>query len=144
MLDAFGKGIDLQMAEKGLANLRQTGIAAYVYLLFGTPWETETDAKKTYDFAVRHAENISFLNLAIFNLPAAATTADDLTTAPFYAGDLSLYSDFNHPDGWHRHQVRQFLDKKFRRHPAIAEIIKRNPPTFTSNHAPFFHPHQKV
>jgi radical SAM family protein len=142
VLDAFGKGIDLRKAEKSLVNLKQVGIAAYVYLLFGTPWETEKDAEMTYDFTVRHASNISFLNLAIFNLPAAATTAEDLSTTPFYSGDLSLYSDFNHPDGWHRHQVRQFLDKKFRRHPAIAKIIRRDPPTFTSNHAPFFSPHK--
>lgn len=138
VLDAFGKGINLKDAEKGLANLKQAGIATYVYLLFGTPWETEKDAEMTYDFIIRNAECISFLNLAIFNLPVAADTADDLATKPFYAGDLSLYRDFDHPDGWHRHQVRQFLDKKLRRHPAIADIIRRDPPTFTSNHAAFF------
>jgi hypothetical protein len=34
--------------------------------------------------------------------------------------------------------IRQFLDKEFRRHPAIAPILRRDPPVFTSNHAPFF------
>ncbi len=34
--------------------------------------------------------------------------------------------------------VRQFLDKEFKRHPAIAPILRRDPPIFTSNPAPFF------
>jgi hypothetical protein len=34
--------------------------------------------------------------------------------------------------------IRQFLDKEFKRHPAIASILRRDPPVFTSNHAPFF------
>ncbi len=140
VLDAFGKGIDLHMAEKALFNLRQVGIATYVYLLFGTPWESERDAEMTYAFAIRHAENISFLNLAVFNLPASAATTDTLATSLFYTGDLSIYKDFTHPKGWQRHNVRKFLDKKFRRHPALAKIIRKDPPTFTSNHAPFFSP----
>jgi hypothetical protein len=34
--------------------------------------------------------------------------------------------------------VRRFLDREFARHPAIRKIINRQPPYFTSNHAPFF------
>jgi hypothetical protein len=30
------------------------------------------------------------------------------------------------------------MDKEFRKHPAIAPILRREPPLFTSNHAPFF------
>lgn len=137
VLNAFGKGIDLNMAARALACLKAAGIAVYVYLLFGTPWETEADAEKTLAFAVAHHRSISFLNLAVFNLPAHGPEADLLPTGDFYDGDLSLYRDFAHPAGWDRRKVRQFLDKKFKRHPAMAAIIRRDPPVFTSNHAPF-------
>jgi hypothetical protein len=61
-----------------------------------------------------------------------------LCTTHFYDGDLSLYRNFEHPGGWHRHRVRRFLDAEFKRHEAIAPILRRDPPIFTSNHAPFF------
>jgi len=57
-------------------------------------------------------------------------------TAPFSEGDLSLSTDFRHPGGWDRRQVRLFLDGEFKRHPAVAAIIRNDPPQFTSNHAP--------
>ena len=118
--------------------LRQAGIATYVYLLFGTPWETELDAEKTLDFTVRHSETITFLNLALFNLPAFGPQTAVLDTTPLDAGDLSLYRRFTHPAGWHRQKIRRFLNNKFRRHKAIAAILRNDPPVFTSNHAPFF------
>jgi len=39
---------------------------------------------------------------------------------------------------WDRKKVRLFLDREFRRNPAIASILKNEVPVFTSNHAPFF------
>lgn len=137
VLDALRKGIDLNTADSALKSLKQAGIATYVYLLFGTPAESLPEARRTLDFTVHHANEIGFLNLAIFNLPAYGPDADALTTSTFYEGDLSLYSAFEHPAGWNRGQVRQFLDKEFKRHPAIAAILKNDPPFFTSNHAPF-------
>jgi len=62
--------MDLEIASKALKTLKQAGIATYVYLLFGTPPETEGDAYRTLDFTARHHDLISFLNVAIFNLPA--------------------------------------------------------------------------
>ena len=138
VLDSFCKGIDLKIAQKALENLKHAGIAAYVYLLFGTPWETESDAAKTLDFTVKNSDFITFLNLAIFNLPAVSPQKDALVTAPLDTGDLFLYRGFEHPTGWDRQHIRKFLENKFRRHPAIAPIIRRDPPVFTSNHAPFF------
>jgi hypothetical protein len=137
VLDAFGKGVDLGIVERGLASLRRAGIGTYVYLLFGTPWETEADAEQTLAFTARHHDKISFLNLAVFNLPAHGPEADSLSTAMFYDGDLSLYHGFEHPGGWDRGKVKDFLDKRFKRHQAVAAIIRRDPPTFTSSHAPF-------
>jgi hypothetical protein len=138
VLDGFSKGIDLKIAQRSLENLKQAGIATYVYLLFGTPWETELDAEKTLDFTVKHSETITFLNLALFNLPAFGPQAAELDTTPLDAEDLSLYRRFTHPAGWHRQKIRRFLDTKFRRHKAIAAILRNDPPVFTSNHAPFF------
>jgi radical SAM superfamily enzyme YgiQ (UPF0313 family) len=138
VLDGFSKGIDLTIAQKSLENLKQAGIAAYVYLLFGTLWETESDAEKTLDFTVMHSESITFLNLALFNLPTFGPQTAELDTTPLDAGDLSLYLRFTHPAGWHRQNVRRFLNNKFRRHKAIAAILRNDPPVFTSNHAPFF------
>jgi hypothetical protein len=138
VLDALHKGIDLETASPALQNLKQAGIATYVYLLFGTPAETRMEAQHTLDFVVRHAEQIRFLNVSIFNLPINSPEAATLETAGFYEGDLSLYTDFRHPQGWDRRSVRGFLDTEFKRHPAIRPILRNYPPLFTSNHAPFF------
>ena len=138
VLDAEQKGIDLDLASRALRNLKKAGIAAYVYLLFGTPSETKAAARSTLDFTVRHSDAINFLNLAIFNLPICGHPAGELETQTLYEGDLSLYTGFRHPKGWDRGSVRQFLDKEFKRHPAVRKILIQDPPLFTSNHAPFF------
>jgi radical SAM superfamily enzyme YgiQ (UPF0313 family) len=138
ILDHLQKGIDLEIASKALKALKQAGIATYVYLLFGTPPETEEDAYRTLDFTARHHDLISFLNVAIFNLPAYGPDVENLETESFYEGDLSLYRNFVHPNGWSRSVVRQFLNRTFKRHPAVSPILQRDPPYFTSNHAPFF------
>ena len=138
VLDNLCKGIDLEIASPALKALKKAGIATYVYLLFGTPAETADGAHRTLDFTVRHSESIDFLNIAIFNMPAHGADADKFETKDFYEGDLSLYKSFAHPGGWDRSAVRRFLDREFKRHPAISRIPRRDPPFFTSNHAPFF------
>ncbi|MDM7925919.1 MAG: B12-binding domain-containing radical SAM protein [bacterium] len=139
VLERMGKGIQIGDASVILNNLRKAGIASYVYLLFGTPWESESAAARTLDFTARHHESIGYINAAVFNLPAFCEDAASLGTRPFSEGDLSLYADFEHPLGWDRVRVRGFLDRVFRRHPAVAPILGRTPKRFTSNHAPFFH-----
>jgi hypothetical protein len=141
VLEQLQKGIDLKVASQALTNLKKAGIDTYVYLLFGTPAETESEARQTLEFTVRHSGQIGFLNLALFNLPSGGPEAQKLQTQKFYEGDLSLYSSFGHPRGWNRNLVRAFLEKEFKRHPAIAPIVRRAPPFFTSNHAPFFNVH---
>jgi radical SAM superfamily enzyme YgiQ (UPF0313 family) len=138
VLDRLEKGVDIETASLALRTLKKAGIAAYVYLLFGTPAESEEEARRTLDFAVRHRGEIDFLNLAIFNMPVAAAEASGLQTSSFYEGDLSLYTDFVHPSGWNRKEVRLFLENEFKKHPAVSAILRRDPPIFTSNHAPFF------
>ena len=137
VLEAMKKGIALRTASRVLKNLENAGIATYVYLLFGTPSEDEASAYQTMDFITAHSESISFLNLAIFNLPLASDEAEDLKLKEFYDGDLALYSNFEHPKGWDRTKVRRFLEKKFKKHPKIQQIVRRDPLIFTSNHAAF-------
>jgi len=138
VLDAMAKGIHLDLVERVLAALRQAGIATYVYLLFGTPSESVIEARQTLDFTLRHHQAITFLNLAIFNMPRMSEEAELLPGGEFSEGDLSLYRDFIHPRGWDRRSIRTFLDREFKRHPTIGAIIRRDPPLFTSNHAAFF------
>ncbi len=138
ILDKMHKGITLELAEEVLQTLHQAGIGTYVYLLFGTPQESRSQARDTLDFCVTHQETITFCNLALFNLPRFSLESRQFLTHDFYQGDLSLYSDFSHPQGWSRKKIRTFLDREFKRHPALAPIIQRDPPLFTSNHAPFF------
>jgi radical SAM superfamily enzyme YgiQ (UPF0313 family) len=138
VLDSLQKGIHLEEASSALRNLKKAGIATYVYLLFGTPPEGLAEARRTLGFIVEHQDCIGFLNLAIFNMPIYGPEVGQMETRTFYEGDLSLYTSFDHPKGWGRQLIRQFLDKEFKRHPAIASILRRDPPLFTSNHAPFF------
>ena len=138
VLDALQKGTRVETASVVLKNLKRAGIAAYVYLIFGTPAETGAEAGKTLEFTVKHSDCINFLNLAIFNMPVCGETFSGLETKGFYEGDLSLYTDFIHPGGWDRKRVRLFLEHEFRRHPAVSPILNNDPPFFTSNHAPFF------
>lgn len=138
VLDNMDKGIDLDLVARALAALREAGIATYVYLLFGTPSESIEEARKTLEFVRCHSKEITFLNLAVFNMPVCGAEATTLAVRDFYDGDLPLYTDFSHPRGWNRKEIRRFLDQEFKREPAVAAILRRDPPVFTSNHAAFF------
>ena len=138
ILDSMNKGIDLVMVAKALTALSSAGIRTYVYLLFGTPSESIVQARHTLDFVANHADAITYLNLAIFNMPVSSLEAGTLEVCNFSESDLSLYTDFVHPHGWNRKAIRRFLDQEFKRHPVVASILRRDPPHFTSNHSPFF------
>lgn len=138
VLDTMQKGIDVETASRVLRTLKTAGIAAYVYIIFGTPAEDLGAARRTLDFVVRHSSEISFLNVAVFNMPVCSPEASRYETKAFYDGDLSLYTDFIHPAGWNRKEVRLFIDNEFKKERSVADILKKDPPLFTSNHAPFF------
>ncbi|MEW6601640.1 MAG: radical SAM protein [Nitrospirota bacterium] len=138
VLDRMQKGIDIKTASSVLKTLKKAGISTYVYLLFGTPPETLLEAGNTLEFVVRHKDEIGFLNIAIFNMPVCGPEVSGYRTSSFYEGDLSLYTDFVHPHGWDRKEVRRFLDHEFKKHPAVSAILRKDPSVFTSNHAPLF------
>ncbi len=139
VLDRLDKGINLEVVSRSLLNLKKVGIATYVYLLFGTPAESIKEARKTMDFITRFHDCITYLNLAIFNMPVRNSVAAGLQIDSFYEGDLSLYCDFTHPKGFNRRQIRLFLDRELKRQPQVAAILRRDLPYYTSNHAPLFH-----
>jgi radical SAM superfamily enzyme YgiQ (UPF0313 family) len=137
VLDALGKGTRIQTISRILANLAEVGIGVYAYVLFGTPAEDRSSALVTRDFVAEHAGEIDFLNIAVFNMPAASEEVGHLRTRAFYEGDLSLYREFEHPAGWNRDEVRAFLSTEFEAEPSIRPIVLRTPAFFTSSHAPF-------
>ncbi len=147
VLDRLGKGIRLEAAAQILENLAAAGIGSYVYIMLGTPGETREDAEQTRSFLLRHAAKISFLNLSIMNLPQASELAQSpdqygiAATEPLAeAAPLGLYRRFT-PDGdWNRAATRRFLAKQLLGEPAIREIVRRTPTSFSSNHAVFFRP----
>lgn len=137
VLDQMNKGTDLVMVSQILKNLHQAGILTFVYLLFGTGYEDEKAAFKTFEYIQDHHPYIDYLNLAVFNLPKFSEDAKNLETREFYHGDLSLYLNFTHPFGWDRRRVKQFLDKTFKKGISKTQI-RKNPAFFSSNHAAFF------
>ncbi len=148
VLDQMNKGTRLFMVSKILKNLHQAGILTFVYLLFGTSFEDQDAAFKTLEFVKEHKQHIDYLNLAVFNLPKFSEDAIELDTQEFYQGDLSLYLNFEHPKGWDRRKVKQFLDKTFKKQILSNQVpsgqslseggIRKNPAFFSSNHAMFF------
>ncbi|MHB8874281.1 MAG: B12-binding domain-containing radical SAM protein [Myxococcaceae bacterium] len=145
VLDRLAKGTRLDEVSRILANLARAGIAAYVYIMLGTPGETEEDAELTRRFLEEHAPAIGFLNLAIMNLPRDAPLLDDPERhgirSSTLLGDcepLGLYQSFEAAHGWQRAQARRFLQRRLLGSPAIRDITGRTPPLFTSNHAFLF------
>jgi hypothetical protein len=138
VLDYMMKGCHVKTASKALKTIKEAGISTYIYLLFGTPSETIGEARDTLNFVAGNCDYIDFMNVAVFNLPVNSPESRKVDTVDFYGGDLSLYTDFRHPEGWGRRQVREFLDREFKRYPAVQSIMRRQPQFFTSNHAPFF------
>lgn len=145
VLDTLGKGLKLESAVKVLNNLADAGITSYVYIMLGTPGETEADAEMTLNFLEEYAKKIGFLNISIMNLPRGSELLDkpelygiDSSWLRDDASPLSLYHEFQSATGWDRAAARTFLNRRLLGSPLLRKIIKRDPPLFSSNHAFFF------
>lgn len=145
VLDRLGKGVRLESASRILKNLAAAGIASYVYILLGTPGETEADAEMTLAFLEAHASEIGFLNISIMNLPRASGLLEKpeqygiAASEPIAADNpLGLYQKFQPKNDWDRAAARRFLERRLLGSAVIRAIVNRNPPLFTSNHAIFF------
>lgn len=142
ILERLGKGTDLNTVAQVLTNLHRAGIATYVYVLFGIPGETKDDARKTLEFVADNAAWIDYLHCSILNLPRTGKLLEDLELWDLEDRkdrDLSLYTGFRTADGMDRKTARCFLQKEFIKEPRIYEILKRDPPAFTSSHAALLH-----
>lgn len=145
VLDRLGKGIRLDGAVKILDNLQRAGIASYVYIMLGSPGETNADAELTRSFLLEHAAQIDYLNLSIMNLPRDSGLLDNPREHGIAASQLldetaplGLYRSFETSGGWDRKAARGFLERRLLGEPALRAIAQRTPPWFTSNHAHFF------
>lgn len=145
VLDTLRKGLKLESAVKILNNLAEAGIISYVYIMLGTPGETEADAEMTLNFLEKHAAKIGFLNISIMNLPRGSELLDnpelygiDSSQLRDEKGSLGLYHEFHSATGWDRAAARKFLNQRLLGSPLIRKIVKRDPPLFSSNHAFFF------
>jgi radical SAM superfamily enzyme YgiQ (UPF0313 family) len=135
----------LAAAAKILDNLYQAGISSYVYIMLGTPGETQADAEMTLSFLEQHAEKIGFLNISIMNLPRGSELLDnpelygiDSSQLQDDKSPLGLYHEFQSSTSWDRAAARKFLNQHLLGSSVIRKIVKRNPPLFSSNHAFFF------
>ncbi|WP_321366546.1 radical SAM protein [uncultured Desulfuromusa sp.] len=145
VLDRMRKGVRLEAAAKILKNLSDAGISSYVYIMLGTPGETEDDAEMTLNFLEEHAAKIGFLNISIMNLPRGSELLEnpdlygiDSSRLQGEDNSLGLYHEFQSATGWDRFAARKFLQQRLLGSAAIRNIVNRNPPLFSSNHALFF------
>ena len=145
VLDRLKKGTQLGQVSRILENLARAGIAAYVYIMLGTPGETLEDARLTLRFLEEHAHRIGFLNLAIMNLPRDTRLLDDKALHGISSSKLleeseplGLYQSFEPAEGFGRAEARRFLMVSLLGSAAIRGIAARTPPFFTSNHAFLF------
>jgi len=134
VLDSMNKGINLSDAKIILKNLYNANIKTFIYLLFGTPEEDYNSAKKTLEFILENHKYITYLNLAIFNLPIDSDLAKKQQTFNLSEADLALYTGFKHPKGWNRKDVRDFLNNEFKTNRIIKDILYKTPPVFNANH----------
>ena len=137
VLDRLGKGTRIETASAVLRSLQRAGIASYVYVMLGVPGETEEERLATLHFLEEHAGAISFLNLAIMNLPHQSQLAADSETDDQAARGLYLTGE---AEQRRRGEARRFLQQKLLASPLIRAIVNRTPPLFTSNHAFLFDP----
>ncbi len=142
VLQQLGKGTRLDHVSQILKNLHQSGIASYVYVMLGSPGETEADAEQTLAFLEKHAAQISYLNLAIMNLPRDSEWLvepgqSDIRSSALLGEEkpLGLYRSFEPAGNWGRREARLFLKQRLLGSGPIREIVNRTPPYFTSNHA---------
>jgi len=139
LLDRLAKGIPATRAGRVVENLAAAGVRTFVYLLFGIPGETSAAVEQTLQWVEEHSPAITFLNLALMNVPLAGE-GDEETRATGGrqepGADLSLYRQG--PDGLlpDRGRLRRRLEEA-RDRPWLRAILARTPPGFTSNHAAF-------
>ncbi len=137
VLDRLAKGTRVETASAVLRALQRAGIASYVYVMFGTPEETEQERLATLEFLEQHADAIGFLNVAIMNLPYQSQLAVGRLGAATPPPERGLYLTGS-VERERRARARRFIQRRLLVSPALRAIVGRTPPLFTSDHAVFF------
>ena len=73
----MGKGATPALADRVLTRAAQAGVRIFGYFLFGSPTETEAEARLTMEWIRERADRIDFINLALMNLPRAGEMEKD-------------------------------------------------------------------
>ena len=137
VLDRMGKGVDLGMAARVLASLRQAGIAVYCYLLFGTPGETV--ARGEADAGVRRpaprGDRVS--QPGRLHHAARRGRGGRLRHGAVLRGRPLALHRLSPPPGLGPQAGAALSGAGIQTPPGGGAIIRRDPPHFTSNHAPF-------
>ncbi len=143
LLELMGKGATPALADRVLTRAAQAGVRIFGYFLFGSPTETEAEARLTMEWIRERADRIDFINLALMNLPRAGEMEKDperfgvesLKTLDA-KNDLTLYWGFDGGATVDRRTLRRML-AELKKDPAVRPLISRTPRWFKSKHAAF-------
>ena len=142
LLEAMGKGAEVEGMRRVLRATRKAGIRNQIYLLFGLPTETDADRELTLQLIEQEADAISDVNHALLNLPRGSPMHERpgdfgiTEIRAFHAQtDLSLYDDFTCGRTHPRTEARRWLDHRFLKSPAVRAIFKDLRAPFKANHA---------
>ncbi len=144
VLRRLGKGVRPDQARRVLAATGEAGIRTHVYLLFGTPGETEADRELTLSFVRESAHHIHAINASLLNLPIDSVMRRHapkfgITEILPFAGDtdLSLAVDFRCGDSNPRREARAWLARRFAKDDKVKGIQGRLRASFKANHLCF-------
>lgn len=144
VLRRFRKGTDPETGARVLEESRKAGIRNYVYLLFGLPGETDRDRNATLELVRAAKDDISFLNVSVFNLPVSSELTArhrefgiDLDTYDPGRDVIRLYRPFTQGSENPRDKARAFIRNTFSRDPAVAELLSATPRWFKASHMAF-------
>ncbi len=148
ILKKYCKGFLPDTAERVLEAAHHNGILNYAYLLFGLPEETPADRDMTLELVRRHADEIDFLNLSIFNLPEKSELtqrAEEFGILPGTydpsADVMRFYRPFTAMNGSDpRREAREYVAGVFRQEPSVERILQRTPKWFRAGHMAFMKP----
>ncbi len=141
LLDTFCKGTDPGTSGEAVRRAAGLGIRTYCYFLFGLPGEDAQSRIETVDFIERHAAEIDYANISVFNMPVnceLAERAGEFGIRPAHrlrGGDrIRLYLPFTTSGESPRHEVRRFMSEARASNPGLRSILTRTPRWFRAAH----------
>jgi hypothetical protein len=137
------KGIDIELADRVVRAASDAGIRIYGYFLFGTPTETEAEARATLEWIRERADHFTCLNMSLMNLPREGLLAKapedfglEKLTPLDHENDLALYLGHSGKGTVDRRTLRRML-REARKDPVLKPLLNRSPKGMKSKHAAF-------